>query len=355
MYKEVHAVFCRESGQGFGAEAVFLGKVKDHFTALFVNPGDAQLFRHGTDSGYGNQIHGIPRNFAKAVDQFIDDFFLVGGRGCSGDLLVHLQFQHFIRDIPIRNQSRYIQFNRRFFPIRVDHFSAQRPHRIVHQLAVQLITDVHHVAVLFGSQEISRASNLQIPHGHFEAGAELCKFFDRPQTLFRHFRKALILLKHQVGICHAVGAAHPSPELIKLGEAETIRIQDEHGIHVGNVNARFNDRRCHQHVGLALNKSHDHIFQVMLVHLPVSHGYLCLGHQFLNMGGQLVDALDPVKDDIYLSAPVQFFFNSVPDQHVVLLQNVGLNRIPLFRRFFNDAHILDAYQRHVKSSGDRGR
>ena len=57
--------------------------------------------------------------------------------------------------------------------------------RFIQHLAVQIVTDRFHMPVLLGSEQISRATDLQIPHRDLKPASEFRKFLDRRKTLFR--------------------------------------------------------------------------------------------------------------------------------------------------------------------------
>jgi len=62
---------------------------------------------------------------------------------------------------------------------------------------------------------------------------------------------------------------------------------------------------------------------------------------------------DSVIYHIDLPAPAQFSFYYITYQAVVLLHDISLHRIPLFRRLLYDAHILYTCQRHIQRPWDR--
>ena len=73
------------------------------------------------------------------------------------------------------------------------------------------------MAGLLRTQQVTGAPDLQIPHGDFEAGAELGKFPDGVEPLFRHLGELFIPLKGEIRVSVAVGPAHTAPELVQLG------------------------------------------------------------------------------------------------------------------------------------------
>src|SRR5260370_15241931 len=81
-----------------------------------------------------------------------------------------------------------------------------------------------------------------------------------------------------------------------------------------------------------------------------------LGHQRLQFGGDLPDALDAVVHEIDLAAAVQFLLEGGLDQFLVPTGDHGLDRHAVFGGSFDHGHLAQAYQRHVQSAGNgRGR
>ena len=44
------------------------------------------------------------------------------------------------------------------------------------------------------------------------------------------------------------GTAHAPPNLMELGQPQPIRVLDDQGVNVGNINACLNDRRADQNL-----------------------------------------------------------------------------------------------------------
>ncbi|MEF9896572.1 MAG: hypothetical protein RR843_12440, partial [Clostridia bacterium] len=61
--------------------------------------------------------------------------------------------------------------------------AAQRAHRVLDHLDVQVVADRRHVPRLLGAQQVARAPDLQVAHRDAKARAKLGKFADRVQAL----------------------------------------------------------------------------------------------------------------------------------------------------------------------------
>ena len=97
------------------------------------------------------------------------------------------------------------------------------------------------MAVLLRSQDVPRPADLQIPHGDLNAGAQLREFPDGLETLFRLLPQHFVPLVHEERKGGAIGAADAPADLVKLGKAQPVRVMDDHGIGIGDIQPRFDD------------------------------------------------------------------------------------------------------------------
>ena len=146
-----------------------------------------------------------------------------------------------------------------------------------------------------------------------------------------------------------VRTADPAAQLIELRQAEFVGAVDDDRIGVGKVEARLDDRRANQDLGLVLEEIDHDFFQFLRTHLTVGHGHLCLGHEFGELERQTIDGFDPIVQKKYLPAAFDLAQNGVADQPFVVTRHVSLNRQPVHRRRFNDAQVANADQRHVQA------
>ena len=93
----------------------------------------------------------------------------------------------------------------------------------------------------------------------------------------------------------------------------------------------------------------------VLVHLPVADDDARLGDEPLNQVADRKDRLDAVVDEIHLAAARQFAADRAADDLLIELDDVGLNRQPIFRRRLDDRHVADADERHVQRPRNRRR
>ena len=148
-------------------------------------------------------------------------------------------------------------------------------------------------------------------------------------------------------------APHPPAQLVELRQAKVVGTVDDDRVGVGDVQPILDDRRRHQHVDVAVGKTHHHIFQLALVHLPVTDRDDGLGHQALDAVRQGLDAVNAVCYDKDLALAVQFALDRLLHQHVVVLGQHGMDRLALFGRRVDRAHVANAAQAHVQRARDR--
>ena len=75
-------------------------------------------------------------------------------------------------NIALGNVGRHRQVSGAFRP-NFGGFALLLQNGVIQELQVHIIAHAHHITGLLRPQQIARAANLQVPHGNFEAGAEL--------------------------------------------------------------------------------------------------------------------------------------------------------------------------------------
>ena len=206
---------------------------------------------------------------------------------------------------------------------------------------------------LFGSQQVAGAADLKIAHGDLEAAAQVGKFPDGFEALFRFFFQDGVAPVHKKCVGGPVGAAYPPPELVKLRQSEVLGVVDDDGVGVGNVQPGLNDGGGHQHIDFFIDKGKHDLFQLPLAHLTVGKFHHGAGYQFLHIRRHAVNVVDPVVHIEDLPAPGDLSLDGFPYQLFVVLQHIGLNGAAVHRRHLQHAHIADARQTHVERPGDR--
>ena len=226
-------------------------------------------------------------------------------------------------------------------------------YRFTEHLTIQIISDCIHMPMLLGSQKISCTSKLQIPHGNLEAASQICVFTDCSQSLLCSLLQHHILSVHQKCVSRAVGPSDSASQLIKLGESISVRIMDDHGINIGNIQPCLNDGSGNQHINISIYKTVHNVFQFPLAHLPVGKIYSCLRHQLCNAQCHICNIRYPIINIIHLPASAKLPVNGFPYSLFIILHYISLDRHSVHGRLLQYAHISDPDQTHMKGSGNR--
>ena len=106
-------------------------------------------------------------------------------------------------------------------------------------LGVEFEADGFDVAALLAAQQIAGAAQFEIERGDFEARAQIGKFLQRRQPAARDRRELDFGGHQQIGVGAAIGAAHASAKLVKLGEAQAVGAIDDDGVARAGYRGRF--------------------------------------------------------------------------------------------------------------------
>ena len=206
------------------------------------------------------------------------------------------------------------------------------------------------MSVLFAPEHRTRAADLQIAHGDFEAAAQFREFHDRLQPLARRFRHHLFRLEGEIGVREHRAAPHPAAQLVQLRNAQPVRIDDDEGVRLRKVDAVFDDGRGDEDVRFALVKLENAVFQHRFVHAAVCDADFALGNDLLDLRREAVDTLHAVVQDEHLPAPRQFAHAGVADERFRLLHHIRLHGQAVGRRRVDGADVADAREGHVQGT-----
>ena len=140
---------------------------------------------------------------------------------------------------------------------------------------------------------------------------------------------------------------------MELGEAHAVRVLDDEGVDVGDVDAGLDDGGAHQHVRLPVHHGLHDGGELLLPHAAVAHRHPCLLPQhLLDAGGGEIDALHPVVEVVDLAAPAQLPAHGVLQNGPVVLDDVGLHRLAVRRGLLDGGHVPQAREGHVQRPGN---
>ncbi len=99
---------------------------------------------------------------------------------------------------------------------------AQRAHRGVEHLRVQIEPHFLQVAALRFTEYLARAADLEVVHRKIEPAAEFVEGLDCIQALFGILGHAAFIGNQQIGIRLVMRAADPAAQLMQLRQAELV-------------------------------------------------------------------------------------------------------------------------------------
>src|ERR1700693_528418 len=148
--------------------------------------------------------------------------------------------------------------------------SLQFFHSLLQQLAIQIKTNIDDMPALGCSEDVSRPSNLEIPHRDSESCAEPGVLFDgvnaSPSCSDRHH----VPRKQKIGISLVLGSPDPSAQLVQVGQTESVCAINDDGVRVRDVQPTFDDCGRDQYIRLPTDKPFHDLFQILFIHLAMT-------------------------------------------------------------------------------------
>ena len=114
---------------------------------------------------------------------------------------------------------------------------------------------------------------------------------------------------------------------MQLAEAEQVGAVDDERVHRRHVDAALDDRGADEHVVLALPEVEHDLLERALVHLAVGDRDARLGHELADVRGDVLDVLHPVVHEEHLALAQQLAADRLGDGAVVVLADVGEDRL----------------------------
>ena len=124
---------------------------------------------------------------------------------------------------------------------------------------------------------------------------------------------------------------------MKLAQAEHVGSVDDEGVHRRHVDAGLDDRGAHEHVEPAFPEVDDGLLERAFVHLSVCDRDARFGHEIADLGRDLLDVLHAVVHEEDLTLAQQLTANRLADRAVVVLADVGEDRLPVGGRCVEQA------------------
>ena len=204
------------------------------------------------------------------------------------------------------------------------------------------------MTVLFGAQNIAGSAYFEVAHCNFEAATQLGVLSYRFKPFERLFGQRFIASVSEKGVRGAVASSHSASKLIQSTQPHCVRVCHQKSVGSRNIHSVFDNGTGHHDVAVARNKCVHRFFEFSFRHLPVSHYYLYVRHDFLHFCGKLVDVFDAVVDDKRLPSPCLFTRYGIVQKRVAVLGDIGLHGKPVHGRRFQKTHIAYARHRHMQ-------
>ncbi len=208
---------------------------------------------------------------------------------------------------------------------------------------------------LLVAEQVAGAADLEVAHRDLEACAELRVVGQRAQPLGRLLGQRSGARVEQVGVRALPAAAHATADLVELREAEGVGALDDQRVRLRDVDARLDDARRDEHVGVAAQEGEHALLEVVLLELPVGDLEAHARAQPAKSLGDLVDRLDAIVQEERLPAARLLAFERLANELLVVLADVGLHRAPALGRRLDHADVAHAGKRHLQRARDRRR
>src|SRR5690606_15475373 len=124
---------------------------------------------------------------------------------------------------------------------------------------------------------------------------------------------------------------------MEIRQPEHMRLIDDDGVGIGNVQTGFYNIGRHQHVVFSFDKAHHYFFEAASFHLPMGHSHFRIGYQFYNSVRYFLNIFYSVVYKENLSSTLNFIANGISNG--VLIESIDLSgyRLAIGRWRGNDA------------------
>ena len=129
-----------------------------------------------------------------------------------------------------------------------------------------------------------------------------------------------------------------------------MRIVDDDGIGVGNIDTRLNDGGGQQNVIGAFDKVEHDFFELLAIHLAVPNSNAHSWTQALDHAGEFFDIRKSVIDKKHLAAAPYLISNGIAYLFFVKRYDIGQYRLAIWRRRINDAEVTGTHQRKLQGA-----
>ena len=176
---------------------------------------------------------------------------------------------------------------------------------------------------------------------------------DGPQPFVGLLAHDPVRREEQVGVGPPAAATDPAAELVELAETEHVRPVDDKGVDSWHVDAGLDDRRADEDVETPLREVEHDLLEAAFVHLPVGDGDAGVRHEVADVAGDLLDVLHTVVDVEDLALPQELAPDGLGHGALVVLADVGEDRLAFDGRCVDEREVADAGQAQLEGARDR--
>ena len=213
---------------------------------------------------------------------------------------------------------------------------------------IGFVAQILHKTALLGTQQIACAADIQVLHGQMKTTPQLGKVLQSLQSAARLGREHTLWRCQQIAERLFVAASYASAHLVKVAQAKPMRIINDNGVGIADIDAVFNDGGREEHVVIVVHEAHDDFFQLIGFHLPVTDGNAAVGHIFLDEVGYLLQAVDAIVHKINLAVAAHFEIDGVGYHLMPKGGKLGMDGITVGRRRADNAHVARSHQRELQ-------
>jgi hypothetical protein len=141
--------------------------------------------------------------------------------------------------------------------------------------------------------------------------------------------------------------------LVELRQAQRVGALDDQRVRLRDVDARLDDRRRHEDVGIAAQERVHLLLELTLAHLPVRGDEAQVRAELLQLQHDLLDRLDAIVEIERLAPARMLTLQCRCYEVLVELSDNSSDRATAHRRRLDDRDVAEPRKRHVQRARNR--
>ena len=228
--------------------------------------------------------------------------------------------------------------------------------RLLEEAVVEIEPHRLEVSVLRGAEQVSGSAQFEVEGGDAEPRSELAELPEGGEARARRFGHLVPRGDEEPGERPPATTGRRAPDLVQLGESETVGAVDDQSIDARQIESVLDDRGREQDVGFAFLKAQQRPGERALMHLPVCGQNPGFGNERRDLLLNHAERLDLIVEKVDLTAPGELGANRFPDPVRIERCYVRGDRHPPLRSGLDHRQVADAGERHVQRArnGRRG-